>query len=68
MARRHANEFLRTSFADSGRIAGIGIIEDNYSHDAILKSYEHQPKFEHLESGEDGAVITTSLKERTADG
>ncbi len=29
--KRHANEFLRTSLANSGRIAGTGMLYDNYS-------------------------------------
>ncbi len=35
MAKRHANEFLRTS---TGRLAGSGILHDNYSEDSILES------------------------------
>lgn len=32
--KRHANEFLRTRFRNSGRIAGMGILYDNYSENA----------------------------------
>lgn len=55
--RRHVNEFRHTNFADTGRIAGIGIVEDNYNHDSTLKSYNHQPKFEHKDHGENGDVV-----------
>lgn len=34
MARRHANEFLRTNFVNSGRIAGMGILYDDYSEES----------------------------------
>ena len=34
MARRHVNEFLRTTFANSGRIAGTGILYDDYSEES----------------------------------
>lgn len=33
--KRHANERMRTSFANSGRIAGMGILHDNYSEDSF---------------------------------
>lgn len=32
--KRHANEFRRTQFANSGRIAGTGILYDDYSEEA----------------------------------
>jgi len=32
--RAHANERRRTSFANSGRIAGMGISEDDYSEES----------------------------------
>ena len=32
--KRHTNEFMRTGFANCGRIAGSGIIEDNYGDEA----------------------------------
>ena len=34
MSRRHVNENLRTAFRGSGRLAGIGINEDDYSEEA----------------------------------
>lgn len=36
--KRHANERLRTSFANSGRIAGMGILHDNYGEDSFPDS------------------------------
>lgn len=32
--RGHANERMKTSFANSGRIAGAGVLYDNYSEDS----------------------------------
>ena len=32
--RRHVNEFLKSGFANSGRVAGMGISHDNYSADS----------------------------------
>lgn len=29
--KRHTNEFMRTSFANSGRVAGSGVLYDDYS-------------------------------------
>lgn len=37
--KRHANEFLRTS---SGRLAGSGILYDNYDDEATLKTHPPQ--------------------------
>ena len=34
MPRRHANENLRTAFEGSGRFAGVGICEDDYSEES----------------------------------
>ena len=33
--RGHANEHMRTSLANSGRIAGMGIAYDDYSEDSF---------------------------------
>ena len=32
--RGHANEHMKTSLRNGGRIAGTGILEDNYSEDS----------------------------------
>ena len=32
--KRHANERMRTSFSNSGRIAGAGILYDDYSEES----------------------------------
>jgi hypothetical protein len=37
--RRHINEQLKTSFANSGRAAGAGIIYDKYDDDCGGRSY-----------------------------
>ena len=39
MRKRHANEFIRTGFANSGRIAGMGIAHDDYSEDSGCPTY-----------------------------
>jgi len=33
--KRHSNERLRTSFANSGRMAGIGTLYDNYGDESF---------------------------------
>ena len=33
--RRHANENLRTTFEGSGRFAGIGVYEEDYSEESF---------------------------------
>ncbi len=33
--KRHINEFGRTSFANSGRVAGMGISEDRYNEESF---------------------------------
>ena len=47
--KRHANEFMRTSFANSGRIAGMGISYDDYSDnfDIAMENTDYfpDPKF-----------------------
>lgn len=63
MYRRYANEFQHTNLANSGRVAGIGISEDNYSHDASIKSYNHKSNFEHTDHGENGEVIVYKREE-----
>ena len=35
MPKRHANENLRTTFEGSGRFAGIGIDEEDYSEESF---------------------------------
>ena len=45
---RHSNEFRRTSFTNSGRIAGHGMLHDNYSEESYRgvphESYQPDPK------------------------
>ena len=38
--RGHANEHMKTSFAHSGRIAGIGILYDDYSEESYGGYYD----------------------------
>lgn len=40
---RHSNEFMRTSFANSGRIAGDGILSDDYSETSMGGYYNQYP-------------------------
>ena len=42
--KKHVNEFLRTGFEGTGRIAGVGIIEDDYSEEAFPDKYPHRYK------------------------
>ena len=57
MSRRHVNEFKKTSFANRGRIAGMGIIEDRYDDEYTNPDYRPQPKFEHKKQPEHGEVV-----------
>ncbi len=42
MARkRHVNEFMKTGFTDSGRVAGMGILEDDYSEESFPDERKH---------------------------
>ena len=41
MAKRHPNENLRTQFEGSGRFAGTGIIEDDYSEESFPDDRKH---------------------------
>ncbi len=72
--KRHANEFMRTSLANSGRIAGIGISYDDYSEDSYNgepgTDYFPDPKMqvplteeEKRFRDEGGPVITYKLKD-----
>lgn len=50
MAKRKPSECTKTEFANSGRIAGIGITEGNYSEDSFPDSNPFrykQPSFIH---------------------
>ena len=74
--KRHANEFMRTSFSNSGRIAGMGILHDSYDEEAypsvcLSPSYCPARKVdfpisasekEFRENG--GKVISYNLKDR----
>lgn len=56
--RRHINEMRKTRLANTGRIAGDGIIEDRYDDDEWqYGGYHHQSKFNHKPGGHDGEVI-----------
>ena len=46
MAKRHANENLRTSFKGSGRFAGTGIEEGDYSEESFPDRNPRRYKFE----------------------
>lgn len=35
MRKRHINEFLKSAFANSGRAAGMGIVEDQYTEESF---------------------------------
>ena len=39
MRKRHINEFLKTSFIVSGRAAGHGMVEDDYSDESSPDRY-----------------------------
>ena len=58
MSKRHINEFKKTVFANSGRAAGYGIMEDNYGdEDGPGRIWQKPSPFEHREKGENGEVI-----------
>jgi hypothetical protein len=73
--RGHANEHMKTSFRNSGRIAGIGILYDDYSEEAFSSvntdpRYCPDPKLgiplteeEKKFRDEGGPVITYQIKE-----
>ena len=63
MKRRHVNEFNKTSFTNSGRIAGAGVSEDRYDDEYIEMKHHHQPKFEHIQQPEHGEVIIRKASE-----
>ncbi len=39
MKKRHINEFMKTRFANYGRAAGMGILEDHYDEESGLPHY-----------------------------
>ena len=39
--KRHANERLKTSFSNSGRIAGAGVLYDDYSEESGIERHSH---------------------------
>ena len=63
---RHINEFSRTSFANSGRAAGHGMVEDNYGDESGAGSYIRQgkpiPIAEREEKEEDPPVTVYYIK------
>jgi ribosomal protein L34 len=63
MRKRHINEFYKTTLANSGRAAGAGIAEDNYSEDSGLARKEKRTSgFEHICKGEDGEVVVVKRR------
>ena len=63
MRKMHVNEFRRTEFADSGRIAGTGITEDRYDDEASPRAkplnYQKPSAFDHSQrKPQHGEVIT----------
>lgn len=58
MARRHINEFRKTTLANTGRAAGMGIVEDNYDNDELTKWREKSySPFDHRKTYEQGEVV-----------
>ena len=66
MRKRHINEMLKTSFANSGRAKGAGIVEDDYGDESWSgHAYQKQPKVEHKQRGEDGPCVVYRESEVT---
>lgn len=42
MKKRHINEFMHTSFADSGMVSGMGILYDRYDDEYNPNGYVDQ--------------------------
>ncbi len=63
MAKKHVNEFSKTAFANLGRVAGTGIVEDRYDDEYLNHNYHPQPKFEHSEKCQHGEVIVMKASE-----
>lgn len=42
MRKRHINEFRKTSFANNGRAAGMGMLYDRYDDNAVLDNHIRQ--------------------------
>ena len=63
MAKKHVNEFSKTTFANLGRVAGTGIVEDRYDEEYLNHNYRPQPKFEHSEKYQHGEVIVMKAVE-----
>lgn len=70
--RGHANEHMKTSFRNGGRIAGMGILHDNYSEESYRPNYDpgkikvHTPSdflTPEERAGLNGKVITYKLDE-----
>lgn len=40
MRRRHVNEFLKSNFANSGRVAGAGISYDRYDEESTPEVHD----------------------------
>lgn len=54
MPKRHVNETLRTQFEGSGRLAGTGIAEEDYSEESFpdrnpLRYKKHRPLKQKIE-------------------
>jgi len=72
MTKRKPSECIKTEFINSGRIAGIGISEGNYTEDSFPDSNPFrykQPSFIHKqEYDECEVVIYKAKKERGNNG
>ena len=50
MCRGHVNEQLHTTFRNSGRVAGTGILSDRYDEESGNPEYEKRPFLVHFPS------------------
>ena len=48
MCRGHVNEKLHTTFRNSGRVAGMGILYDRYDEESGNPEYEKQHSLAHF--------------------
>jgi len=67
MPKRHINEFLRTGFRNSGRVAGHGMVEDDYSEESNgddMIRYSRGTSFNHKMDIKNGPVTKYKLSEK----
>lgn len=72
MGKKHVNEFLKSSFANSGRVAGAGISYDLYDDESTPEVHDKWKggsvrvvmpgRTEEERAALDGPVIITKLK------